>query len=76
MNLVEFETPPPIGQVIRARLRHRVRWCKLVDVKPYVRQDGASSFILTWQDDVGVHYTSGLRSKSLSIVPHNRIANA
>lgn len=64
--LINFASPPEIGHTIRVKLRRKLRWCRLVKVTPYTRlTDGAASFILTWQDDVGYHYTSGLRSKSL-----------
>jgi hypothetical protein len=67
MNVVDFETTPPIGHAIRVKLRGRLRWCRLVRVDPYIRRDGAGSVVLTWEDDKGYHYTSGLRSKSLTL---------
>jgi hypothetical protein len=71
MNVVDFESPPPIGHPIRIKLRRRMRWCRLVDVSPYVRRDGAQSFVLTWEDDKGYRYTSGLRAKSLTLAKHS-----
>ncbi len=38
----------------------------LIDVRGYVRKDGASSSILVWRRSDGVIGASGLRSKSLS----------
>lgn len=70
-NLIDFEAPPLLGYAIRVRLRRRDRWCRLIDVSPYTRRDGARSFVLTWEDDKGYHYTSGLRSKSLTLATHS-----
>ena len=69
-NLIDFEAPPPIGHPLRVRLRRRLRWCHLVNVSPYTRRDGTASFVLTWEDDKGYHYTSGLKSKSLTLARH------
>jgi hypothetical protein len=66
-NLIDFAYPPLLGHCIRVKLRSRLRWCKLVDVGPYVRRDGSTSFVLTWEDDKGYFYTSGLKSKSLTL---------
>jgi hypothetical protein len=71
MNIVDFENPPPLGHHIRIQLRRRLRWCRLIDVNPYVRRDGTASFVLTWEDDKGYRYTSGLRSKSMTLARHN-----
>jgi hypothetical protein len=71
MSVVDFETPPPLGHAIRVKLRGRLRWCRLVDVSPYTRRDGAASFVLTWEDDKGYRYTSGLCSKSLTLARHS-----
>ena len=68
--LIDFDSPPPIGHAVRVELRHRLRWCRLTSVEPYVRLDGARSFVLTWEDDKGYRYTSGLRSKSLTLAKH------
>jgi hypothetical protein len=69
-DLIDFSTPPPLGHHIRVKLRRRFRWCQLIDVNPYIRRDGVASFVLTWEDDKGYRYTSGLRSKSLTLVRH------
>lgn len=74
-NLIEFDSPPPIGHAIRVKLRHRLRWCLLVSVEPYVRRDGVRSFVLTWEDDKGYRYTSGLRAKSLTLAKHSLVAD-
>lgn len=66
--VVDFEAPPPIGHHIRAKTRSRLRWLELVNVEEYTRRDGAQSFVLTWSDDKGYLYTSGLRSKSLTLM--------
>lgn len=73
-NLIEYLEPPAMGHAIRVRLRRRLRWCSLVEVEHYTRRDGASSFVLTWEDDKGYRYTSGLRSKSLTLMPHRSTA--
>jgi hypothetical protein len=70
VNLIDFEKPPEIGHPIRVKLRGRLRWCTLVAVSPYTRRDGTESFVLTWEDDKGYLYTSGLRSKSLTLAKH------
>ena len=62
--VVDFTSPPqggfrltnkPTGEALARPLT-------LIKVEPYVRKtDGGASFLLTWQDDYGGRYRSGMR---------------
>lgn len=49
---VNFDSPPPLGTVVRGRM--------LVTVEPYRRVDGTNSYLLRWSCCNGAEYTSGL----------------
>ena len=62
----DFDSPPPIGFELR------VKWFKtgviqtltLEKAEDHIRRyDGAESFRLTWRDQRGVEYTSGLKGQ-------------
>lgn len=62
--ILDFAEPPAVGY----RLTHKVggealvRPLTLTKVEPYTRRsDGGASFLLTWRDDNGGLYRSGLR---------------
>lgn len=62
--LIAFDSPPPIGFVLKVNWfrRGETQALTLEHAERHVRRyDGAESFVLTWRDERGVVYTSGLR---------------
>lgn len=64
--MIDFETPPAIGSVLKLDSQDY----ELVDVRPYVRADGARSCVLIWQTlcpscGDGIEVTTGLRAQGV-----------
>jgi hypothetical protein len=69
--MLSFDALPAPGHAIRVKTRRRLRWLRFTHAEPYVRKsDSAQTFILHWLDDHGYRYTSGLRSKSVTLLRH------
>ncbi|WP_140986836.1 hypothetical protein [Asticcacaulis tiandongensis] len=70
MEQINYTTPPLVG-TIEVFGRRTVR---LTKVTPYIRlRDGMPSFVLHWHDKHGTHFTSGLKSKSLTRVKDKNV---
>lgn len=62
--LIDFDAPPEIGFRLtnKASGEALARPLTLIAVAPYTRRsDGGASFLLTWKDNEGGRYRSGLR---------------
>jgi hypothetical protein len=66
--LIDFDQAPPIGFRLHIKWYRRgtVQTLTLENVKNHIRRyDGAQTCVLTWRDERGVEYRSGLKSNGL-----------
>lgn len=62
--LITFSGPPPVGFQLHLKWfrRNTVQTFTLEKVDQHIRRwDGAESYVLTWRDQRGIEYKSGLR---------------